>query len=449
MRFPESFVWGAASSAIQTEGYPQADGGGVSVWDSFSAEPGRVSGNETPEIACDGYHRYEEDIALLERMKLRAYRFSLSWARIDPLGDGEWNSAGIDYYDRVVDCCIKHGVEPYVTMHHWELPQALEDRGGWQSRETAEAFARFAGMMAERFKGRVRYYFTINEPQCIVQLGYDFGVHAPGKKLPLEGRFQCWKNLMLAHGLAGRAVKAADAGALVGIASTGRLCYPERDCAEDMAASREASFRLLDDDWEFTHSMALDPVCFGRLPTEPGSELQRLAAAVTEEEWSTIHFPPDYIGVNVYNGWAVKLGENGEAEYVRRCEGFPRTALKWPVTERVMNGGIVHLYERYGMPIYITENGQSCNDRVFLDGKVHDPDRIDFLRRYLMQLSLAMERADVRGYFHWSLTDNFEWNNGYGERFGLIYISYPDGRRILKDSACWYMELAASGGETL
>ena len=448
MAFPKNFVWGAASSAIQSEGSPLADGGGESVWDRFSSIPGKVDGGATPEIACDSYHRYAEDVAMLEAMGLKAYRFSTSWARIDPRGDGSWNEAGLAYYDGLVNLLLEKGIEPYVTLHHWELPQALEDRGGWLNPETARAFARFAGMMATHFRGRVRRYFTLNEPQCILNLGYNIGVHAPGRRLEQRGLFACWKHLMMAHGLAMRAMQAADDAAQVGLASTGRLCYPDTDAPEDRAAAERATFRVADDDWLFHHGVVLDAICLGRFAACPGTQLEALARELSAEDWAIIHCPPDFIGLNVYNGNGVRADGDGEA-YVPRPTGYPRTALKWPVTERVMNAGVGHIWRRYNLPIYITENGQSCNDRIFLDGAVHDPDRIDFLARYLGELKKCAETADVRGYFHWSLTDNFEWHSGYGERFGLVYVDYPSQRRILKDSARWYREVAATNGASL
>ena len=447
MRFPEGFVWGAASSAIQIEGSPRADGGGESVWDRFAAQPGKIAGGETPEIACDAYARFEEDVELLARMGLGAYRFSTSWARVDPLGDGNWNEAGVDFYLRVVDACLKRGVEPYVTLHHWELPQALQDAGGWQNPETARAFARFAGMMAARLRGRVRRYFTLNEPQCILALGHQSGVHAPGLRLSQDEIFACWKQLMRAHGLAMRAIKEADEDAEVGIATTGRLCYPAT--AADVAAAARASFRQTDEDWLFSHNLALDAVCFGRLEPDAGTHLAELASAVSPEEWAEMRCPPDFIGANIYNGSCVQDDGAGGERYLPRDVGFPRTALKWPVTERVMNDGVCQLYARYRLPIYISENGLSCNDKIYLDGQVHDLDRIDFLARYLFNLREAARHVDLRGYFHWSLTDNFEWHSGYAERFGLIYIDYPTQKRILKDSARWYARIAATNGELL
>ena len=446
MAFREDFVWGAASSAYQTEGFPTADGGGESIWDVFCRRPGAIANGEDGLAACDSYHRFAEDIGLLASLGLSAYRFSTSWARIDPNGDGHWNAAGLRYYDRVVDCCLAHGVAPWMTLYHWELPQTLEEKGGWQSSETAAAFSRFAGMMAAHFKDRVSHFITLNEPQIVLKLGYADGVHAPGKRLPLPELVQCWKSLMLAHGLALRAIRSAAPDAQIGIASTGKLCYPHAPADEN--AAREETFRLTDSDWMFTHPIVLDAVCLGRAQPEAGA-LRALFSAVTPEEWDTMHAVPDFIGVNSYNGSEVAAGPDGAPVYLPRPQGFARTALKWPVTPEIMEYGYAFLFDRYRLPLYVTECGLSCNDHIFLDGQVHDADRIDFLHRYLLALRRGCERADIRGFFHWSLTDNFEWHSGYGERFGLIYVDYPTQKRIPKDSAFWFAQIARENGKAL
>ena len=450
MKFREDFVWGAACSAYQTEGYPNADGGGVSVWDVFSHTAGKTFDGETGDIACDGYHRYQQDIDLLASLHLSAYRFSTSWARVDPQGDGNWNEAGLAYYDRVVDACLAAGVTPWMTLYHWELPQALQQKGGWANRDTAAAFARYAGMMAIRFQGRVTHYITLNEPQCAIGLGYGNGQHAPGLKLPLPQLFFAWCNILRAHGLAMRAMQAADGAAQIGFASTGRLCYPATDSADDIDAARLASFAPTDDDWTFTHSMALDPVCYGRFPNAGGGVLAKLIAAVPAADLAEMHEPPDFVGYNIYNGWQVRLGADGKPGYVPRGSGYPRTAVKWPVTPDVLDWGVRYLYERYPLPTMISENGLSCNDKVYLDGAVHDADRIDFLHRYLLALGHAVDAGvDLRGYFHWSLTDNYEWDQGYNERFGLIFVDYLTQQRLVKDSGRWFAEVANTNGANL
>lgn len=442
--FPKDFLWGAASAAYQIEGYDLEDGGGASIWRTFTHTPGTIAYGDTGDIACDSYHRYAEDIALLKELGVKAYRFSTSWARIDPNADGNWNQAGLAYYDRVVDGCLEAGIEPYMTLYHWELPQAAQDRGGWESEETAYAFSRFAGMMAAHFKGRVRHYFTLNEPQCTTSLGYAQGIHAPGLRLELPAQFRVHVHQMMAHGLAQRAMKQADPQAIVGIASTGNLCYPETETPENIEAARQATFATDADNWIFTHQWLLDPIILGQFPDCSGTRLEPLVQSVTQQQLEIIHCPPDMLGYNIYNGHAVCAGERGPV-YLPKYPGYPRTALKWPVTPEVLNWGVWFLQERYGLPGYITENGLSCNDRIYLDGKVHDPDRIDFLTRYLTALGQAVESgADIRGYFHWSLTDNLEWHSGYGDRFGLIYVDFPTGQRLPKDSFYWYRKVIRS-----
>lgn len=443
--FPKDFLWGAASSAYQIEGCSLEDGGGASIWHTFSHTPGKIANDDHGDIACDSYHRYEEDIALLKELGVKAYRFSTSWARIDPSGDGNWNMAGVAYYDKLVNACLANGIEPYMTLYHWELPQTVEDRGGWRSGETADAFGRFAAFMANHFKDRVKNYFTLNEPQCTTSMGYAQGLHAPGLKLPLEDRFRIHVHQMIAHGLAQRAIKEADPTANVGLASTGNLCYPETETAENIEAARQATFGTSMDFWIFTHQWLLDPVCLGQFPDCAGTPLEPLVKTVTAEQMQIIHTVPDMLGFNVYNGHAIRAAENG-FKYVAKYPGFPRTALKWPVTPEVLDWGMRFVYERYQLPVYITENGLSCNDKIYLDGKVHDPDRIDFLARYLLCLNRAVENgADVRGYFHWALTDNFEWHSGYADRFGLVFVDYPAVKRIPKDSFHWYREVVRTG----
>lgn len=443
--FPKDFLWGAASSAYQIEGYSLEDGGGASIWHTFSHTPGKIANGDHGDIACDAYHRYEEDIALLKELGVKAYRFSTSWARIEPNADGSWNEAGLAYYDRIVDACLEVGIEPYMTLYHWELPQKYEDRGGWRKEETAYAFGRFAKTMATHFKGRVKSYFTLNEPQCTTSLGYAQGIHAPGLKLPLEDQFRVHLHQMIAHGLAQRAIKEADPAAAVGLASTGNLCYPEVETPAYISAAREATFATAEEFWIFTHQWLLDPICLGKFPDCAGTALEPLVQTVTAQQMEIIHTVPDMLGYNVYNGHAIRPAENG-FEYVPKYPGFPRTALKWPVTPEVLDWGMRFLYERYRLPMFITENGLSCNDKIYLDGKVHDPDRIDFLARYLICLNRAIKNGvDLRGYFHWALTDNFEWHSGYAERFGLVFVDYPAGKRIPKDSFRWYKEVVRTG----
>jgi len=447
MSFSEHFVWGVASSAYQTEGACFENGKGASIWDTFSHRTGADISDSNGDIACDAYHLYEKDISLMASLGVRAYRFSVSWPRVDPQGDGDWNEEGLNYYDRVVDCCISHGIEPYVTLYHWDLPQELESVGGWLARGTADAFAKYCCKVAARFGGRVNNYFTLNEIQCVVSLGYESGIHAPGRKCTPEELFCVHHNLLLAHGLAFRAIREVNPAALIGIASTGRLCYPSTQTKEDLKAANDATFETSDDDWMFTHQMVMDPICLGRYPDCSGTVLQKLINDVSAEDMTVIHTDVDCLALNIYNGSKVRSDDKGRPVYVPKPDGCPRTALKWPITPEIMEYGPRFLWERYGRPVLITENGSSCNDFIYLDGKVHDGDRIDFLTRYLRALQRCAESGvPIDGYFHWAFTDNFEWNNGYGERLGLVYVDYETQERILKDSAKWYSSVIRLNG---
>ena len=419
--FPGNFLWGAASAAYQIEGGVKEGGRGRSIWDVFSHTPGRIRNGDHGDVACDSYHRWREDIRLAREMGLGAYRFSAAWPRIAPDGDTAWNEDGFAYYDQIVDALLEAGIEPWITLYHWDLPQTLQNQGGWQNAGTARAFAGYAARMGERFKGRVTHWFTFNEPQCFINLGCASGEHAPGLQLDEDSLEMCWKNFREAHILAAGVLHGVDANNSVGMASTGTVCYPASSRPEDVEAARESTFALPQGVRSFSHSLALDGM--------------------------REHL--DLIGINLYHGVAVRMGEAGP-EAVPCPVGGPRTAIDWPITPDALEWGPRFLAERYHLPLYISENGLSCRDQIFLDGKVHDPQRIDFLTRYLRALSRAVDSgADVRGYFHWSLTDNFEWAEGYGQRFGLAYVDYATGERTLKDSGAWYADVIRSNGGNL
>ncbi len=445
--FGAGFVWGAASAAYQIEGAWKEEGKGPSIWDAFCHEGGHIARDESGDVASDAYHHLEEDVALLKSLGVQAYRFSISWPRVLPGGRLTVNPAGLGYYDRLVDLLLHSGITPYLTLYHWDLPLELEGKGGWLNRDTAVAFAAYAAFIARHFDRRVRHYITLNEPQCFIGLGYAQGLHAPGKRLPEEQVLTAMHNALLAHGLAVQALRANSSGPIrIGLSSTGRLCYPQADTPAGRSAAEAATFALAKDDWTFTHAWFLDAALLGSYPSDAPPVLARFAASVPAEDWEIIRQPLDFLGLNVYNGKAVDEAGREMPKY----PGFPRTALKWPLTPEVMRYGCLFLYQRYGLPLYITENGQSSNDRIFLDGCVHDPDRIDFLQRYLAELKkAALEGVPLLGYFHWSFTDNFEWHSGYDERMGLVYVDYPSQRRIPKDSARWYAKVIAQNGNCL
>ena len=452
MGFAKDFLWGAASASYQIEGAPCEDGKCASIWDAFSHQEGKIYGGHNGDVACDAYHRYGEDLDLLQSLGIRNYRLSLSWCRVMP-SPGQINEKGLAYYDRVVDGCLERGIEPWITLYHWDLPQRLQEAGGWRSRATAEEFALYAQAVARHFKGRVRRFFTLNEPQCAAGLGYMTGEHAPGLTLPVQDAFPVWHHLMQAHGKAALALRQEMPGVLVGLASTGKLGYLAAHEKEVPRALSDYSFHTEPgggSDVYFNHHWALDPVCEGHYPDDSASPWAKLAERVSDSDLDEVHQRPDFLGLNIYNGHEVAIDDAGKATVVPRYAGYPRTAIDWPVTPQVLYWGPRQVYERYGLPIVISENGLSCTDTVSLDGKVHDPGRIDFLHRYLLELqAAARDGADIAGYLHWALTDNFEWANGYKERFGLIYIDYRDGKRIPKDSARWYAQVVRSNGESL
>lgn len=302
--FPKEFVWGAATAAYQIEGGAVEDGKGRSIWDVFSHTPGRTYRGETGDTAYDSYHRWREDIELLKSMHLKAYRFSVAWTRIAPTGGTDWNEKGFAYYDGLVNTLLEAGIEPYITLYHWDLPQALEEKGGWQNEDTARAFAVYTAKMAEHFKGRVHRWFTFNEPACIVKMGYGTGEHAPGLKLPLEGQFTCWQNIIYAHCLAAQELRHTDAENRVGFVSTGRICYPASEAKADVDAARALTFACPDEDWAFTHTMSLDPLCLGRWPGPDlcGPQLSACIGAVPQYINDALSLGrPDMLGLNIYN----------------------------------------------------------------------------------------------------------------------------------------------------
>ncbi|MDD6481720.1 MAG: GH1 family beta-glucosidase [Lachnospiraceae bacterium] len=452
MAFSKDFAWGTATSSIQIEGATREDGKGENIWDVYCREPGRIDGGHNAETACDHYHRFREDVKHMKEMGLKAYRFSIDWSRVLPEGRGRVNEKGIQFYSELIDELLKNGIEPYVTLYHWELPYELYKCGGWMNPQIVEWFGEYAKLVAERFSDRVKYFFTINEPQCCIGLGFLRGEHAPGLKAPLRDTFEMAHNVMKAHGRAVQMLRQyAKQPLTIGYAPTCGMIYPETNKKEDIDAARQAMFSLQEDDdnWTWNVPWWSDPVMLGHYPEEGLVRYEKYLPKITDEDLKLMSEPIDIYGQNIYNGRCVRMGEDGKPQEVARYNGFPRTAAGWPVTPECLSWGPKFLYERYQKPIYITENGISCTDVVSLDGKVHDSNRIDFLARYLKALKEASETADIRGYFQWSLMDNFEWNKGYGERFGLIYVDYRTQERIWKDSAYWYRDVIQSNGENL
>lgn len=446
MAFPKNFIWGVACAAYQCEGAWNEDGKGPNIWDDFCHDPTyqHIKNRDTGDVACDCFHRYKEDVALMKAHNIQAYRFSVSWARIIPDGDGEINPKGLEYYSVLVDELLKNGIEPMITLYHWDLPSALQHKGGWLNRDIVKTFERYASIIAAEFKGRVKWYMTLNEPQCICDLGHGSGVHAPGLKLSELDMARIYHNLCLSHSAAYHAIKAVNADAVVGVAVCGRQVYPQSLTPENIEAAYRENFNLTHN-WTGTTNIFLDPLCLKRYDESAPEVVRQFAATIDPTDWDLME-SPDFIGINIYEGDMVDENQN----YVPLYPGFPRTGIKWKVSPQVLRWCTQFANRRYGKPVMITENGVSCNDRIYLDGQVHDAERIDFLNRYLLELEKGIEDgADVLGYLQWSFMDNFEWAEGYNERFGIIYVDYPTCTRIPKDSAKWYAEVIATNGESL
>ncbi len=442
MGFKKDFTWGVATASYQIEGAWNEDGKGLNIWDVFSHEQGNVTLGHTGDIACDHYHKFKEDIRLMRKLGIKAYRFSLSWARIFPEGIGKVNENGVKFYSDLIDELLKNGIEPYITLFHWDYPYALYKKGGWLNDESVNWFADYAAKVCELYSDRVKRFITFNEPQCFIGLGYLNGQHAPGLKLSYRDIFQMCHNVLKAHGAAVIALrKNAKQPIKIGYAPTCTANYPSTNKQEDIAATRKSFFACppLNRNVMWNVSWWSDPVVLGRYPEDGLEKYKKYLPEITQEDMKLISQPIDFYGQNIYNGKEVRCGKDGNPEYVERCVGAPKTAIQWSVTPKCLQWGPKFLYERYGLPIYITENGMSAHDVVSIDGEVHDPNRIDFLNRYLLELEKATDDGvDVGGYFLWSFMDNFEWTKGYTERFGIVHVDYDTQKRIPKDSAYWY-----------
>lgn len=450
--FRDDFVWGVASSAYQVEGRDPEDGCGKNIWDTF-AEEGRILDGKDAYTACDHMHRYKEDYKLMKLLGIKAYRFSMSWARILPEGTGKVNEKAIAMYRDMILSMKENGIEPYITMYHWEFPQVLQDKGGWLNEDVIQWFGEYAKVVAENFSDICEYFITLNEPECFVGLGHLSGVHAPGLKLPYKDVFKIAHNALRAHGQAVINLrKYASRPIKVGYAPTCGMAYPATDSPEDIEAARKTLFGFHQpmDNWTWNVAWFNDPVFLGKYPEEGLKKFAEYLPEITDEDMELISQPLDFMGQNIYNGYMMRQGEDGEPEYVDREAGAAKTAAGWPVTPECFYYGVKFLYERYHLPLYITENGMSCHDDVSLDGRVHDPNRQNFLDLYISALQRANDDgADVRGYFLWTFLDNFEWDKGYTERFGIVYVDFKTQKRIVKDSAFWYQKIIESNGREL
>lgn len=467
MSFPKDFVWGAATASYQVEGAVNEDGRQPSVWDEVSHWKGKVAQGDTGDVACDHYHRYKEDVDIMAALGLHNYRFSISWPRVlsydsDYKGGavkGRANEKGLDFYDRLIDALLEKGITPWMTMFHWDLPMELERKGGWRNRDIMYWARDYAQLLVKRYGDRVSHFFTINEMPCILA-GY-CGWMAPGIAVSQRERLNVIHNLLLTQGMMARAIRSiAGADTKIGFAHCGNAPYPLTDTADDIAAYKKAVTAITKDDGSLLEDSLTywcDPIYLGRYPETAEAAFGADMPVVKDGDMDIISTPLDFHAQNIYQGRQITSPRGDDAIGKARGfsvkpfpQGYPITCARWPITPKSMNYFVRAIYERYKKPIYITENGMSGTDCVSKDGKCHDPLRIEFTRSYLTALNEAIEKgADVCGYFHWSLLDNFEWRQGYGERFGLVYVDYVTQKRTIKDSAFWYKEVIASNGERM
>ena len=453
MGFAKNFVWGAAAASFQIEGAQTADDKGLSVWDALCQQPGRVKFGHTGAKACDHYHRYKDDVALMAQLGLHAYRLSIAWPRVMPQGTGAVSKAGLGFYDRLVDELLAHGIDPWVTLFHWDFPLDLYHRGGWLHPDSPKWFADYTRVVVDALSDRVSHWMTLNEPQCFIGLGHQMGELAPGLKLGMADCLLAAHNTLLAHGMAVQTIRSCSKQpAQIGAAPVGIIKYPANpDSAADIAAARQATFAVNQRDL-WNNSWWTDPMLQGCYPEDGLALFGADVPAFTAAEMSTIAQPLDFYGVNIYHGEAVMAAPDSTSGYQTLIPpaGRPSTMMDWDVSPDALYWGSRFLHDRYQLPIVVTENGMANTDWVHTDGMVHDPQRIDFMRRYLRQLKRAAEEEiPVAGYFYWSIMDNFEWALGYDRRFGLIHVDYQTGERRFKDSALWYRDVIATRGVNL
>jgi len=439
--FPKDFGWGVATSAYQIEGAVDEGGRGPSIWDTYSHEPGRTARGEHADVSCDHYHHWQEDLDLMAELGLSVYRFSIAWPRVMPNGKGPLNEEGVDFYSRLVDGLLERGITPFPTLYHWDLPQALEDEGGWANRDTTQRFAEYAAAMFDRLGDRVDLWLTHNEPWVTAFMGYIGGEKAPGvyNDWPLALRVS--HHLLLSHGLAVQALRAGRPSAKIGIAPNLHPTRPLTDAPEDARAAQI---------WDgFQNRWFLDPVFKGAYPKDMLAEYERFGFedSVEAGDLATISSPIDHLGVNFYHRVAVT--EKPDSPYLGLVcvpTQLPLTEMGWDITPDGLREMLVRIKRDYGdIDIYITENGAAFPDEWNGGDVIEDPDRVDFISRHLEALSQAIaDGVHVKGYCVWSLLDNYEWEKGYAKRFGLYYVDYPTQRRIPKRSALWYRDQIAA-----
>ena len=448
MSFPKDFLWGAASAAAQVEGAWNEDGRGESIWDTLVHQGGHVAHGENADVACDHYHRYKEDVAIMKEIGLKSYRFSISWSRVLPEGTGRVNEKGLEFYRNLCDELIAAGIKPMATLYHWDLPTILYKKGGWKNPDSPKWFEEYTEVVSRALGERVGMWMTFNEPQMFVGLGLMTGIHAPFEHNDDETLALISKHVLLAHGRAVSVLRKNCPGAMIGLAPTGDCYLPKDNSPEAVEEARKKSVGSKAD-FVMTNAWWADPIFLGRAPEWAGALLGDKMYTMTDEEWKSVSQPLDFYGYNCYQGTLdYPVPADGYDTY--GYQGCPRSNFGWNLTPQSLYYSSKFWYERYGLPVLVTENGYAGCDHVMLDGKVHDPQRQDWMHRYLLELKRAVDEGiPVLGYTHWSIMDNFEWAEGYDLRFGLVHIDYRTQKRTIKDSAYWYKEIIAANGENL
>lgn len=432
--FPADFKWGSATAAYQIEGAVQEGGRGSSIWDTFSHTPGNTLNGDTGDVACDHYHRVTEDVQLMAELGLRNYRFSIAWPRIFPQGRGVTNPDGIAFYDRLVDTLLAQGISPMATLYHWDLPQTLQDKGGWGHRDTAFYFRDYAGTMAEKLGDRVKQWITHNEPWCTAVLGHYSGEHAPGLHDMALTRVVA-HHLFLSHGLAVSALRTIDPKFQLGITLNLNTIYPAHpDSADDVLAQRYHDV--------YSNRWYLDPVLKGEYPKELDELFGPAPDAVRSEDLALCAPPIDFLGVNYYSSAVVAYDETAMLKGRNVTPQDNVTDMGWPIMPQGLTDLLTRVTRDYGpIPLFITENGAAYPDAVAADGSVKDPERVRYVSDHIVAVAQAITQGSpVKGYYLWSLMDNFEWGYGYSKRFGCVYVDYVSQKRIPKDSARWYSQ---------
>ena len=437
MSKPTRILWGAATSSFQIEGAATQDSKGPSIWDTFCRQPGKISDQSNGDVACDHYNRMESDVLMMKDMGLDAYRFSLAWSRIFPLGTGSVNTKGLDFYDRLTDALLRNGIEPFPTLYHWDLPQALEDLGGWTNPQIAHWFADYADVVVRRLGDRIQNWTTFNEPHVFAN-GYGGEHHAPGHGNRKEFA-QSVRCILLAHGRASQAIRAVNADLHVGIVN----CWP---LPQPLDATQQEAALKMD---QISNRIWFDPIIHGTVPDFAREVLAKQGVVITPEDLGIIQQKLDFVGINYYMRLFASATNDPQRPYTMqhpRYEGAQITDIGWEVYPDGLRQVLATVRDDYGnLPVYVTENGASYSTGISEDGHIHDDLRIEYYRKHLEAMQAAVqEGCNVRGYFAWSLMDNFEWSHGYQQRFGIVHVDYAnDCKRTLKDSALWYMDYIA------